>query len=261
MIAETFHKNYSRQIGSVHNPAVDGLLTDFYQITMAYAYWKANKHNEKSVFDAYFRKCPFGGEYCIVGGINECVRFLNSFGYSEDQIDYLRGQMPSADPAFFEYMKNLNSSELTVYGMREGEIAFPNQPLLRLEGPLVVCQLLETTILNLLNFPSLIATNAARYRRAATGVDGHRPVLIEMGTRRAQGPDGAMSASRYSYLGGFDATSNVKAGFTFGVPIRGTHAHAFVTAFSRIEEAAVDPNGPLGSDFVEKVLSYRKLVG
>ncbi|CAD7952655.1 unnamed protein product [Amoebophrya sp. A120] len=282
------HPRLFENIGRTHGQSVDGLLTDFYQITMAYAYWKAGKHEQRAVFDAYFRKCPFKGEYCICAGINETVRFLNTFGYSDKQIDYLKIQMPTAQPEFFDYLAQLDASELTVMGMREGEIVFPNQPLLRLEGPLIVCQLLETTVLNLLNYPSLIATNAARYRQAATsGVTasqagqtpsarasmsqrspnervntsnapmGNAPVLIEMGCRRAQGPDGALSAARYSYLGGFDATSNVKAGHVFDVPIKGTHAHAFVTSFNSLDEVKRINCGKLGDKFVSDVLSYR----
>ncbi len=106
-----------KEFGTVHNPCVDGLLTDFYQITMAYAYWKNGKHEENSVFDAYFRKCPFKGEYCIVGGINEVVRFLNTFGYSPNQIRYLQAQMPHVDPRFFNYLSRLDASELVVYGI------------------------------------------------------------------------------------------------------------------------------------------------
>ncbi len=214
------------EIGSVHNSCVDALLTDFYQITMAYAYWKTDKHEQWAVFDAYFRKCPFKGEYCVAAGQNEVVRFLNTFGFSASQIEYLKEQMPTAEPAFFDYLAGLDTSKLIVFGMREGEIVFPNEPLLRIEGPLILCQLLETTLLNLLNFPCLITTNAARYRQVATASNYNEgpkkdPILIEMGTRRAQGPDGAFTASRYAYLGGFDSTSNVKAGHAFGIPIKG----------------------------------------
>jgi len=251
-----------KDFGTVHNACVDGLLTDFYQITMAYAYWKNGKHEQRSVFDAYFRKCPFKGEYCIAGGMNEVVRFLNTFGYSAEQIKYLRTQMPHCDPLFFDYFATVDATDLVVYGMREGEIVFPSQPLLRLEGPLIICQLLETTLLNLLNFPSLITTNAARYRQAATcSRTGEKPILIEMGTRRAQGPDGALSASRYSYLGGFDATSNVKAGHVFGIPIKGTHAHAFVTSFTGLKEITFPENCELGPAFLDEVKAYRKNLG
>ncbi|CAD7942993.1 unnamed protein product [Amoebophrya sp. A25] len=251
------------EIGTVHSSAVDGLLTDFYQITMAYAYWKAGKHEETAVFDAYFRKCPFKGEYTICAGINEVVRFLNTFGYTPNQIQYLKKQMPTAEPEFFDFLEQLDCRDLTVHGMREGEIVFPSQPLLRLEGPLILCQLLETTVLNLLNYPSLIATNAARYRQAATSSrEKKKPTLIEMGTRRAQGPDGALSAARYSYLGGFDATSCVKAGHVFGIPIKGTHAHAFVTSFSGLDNLKKMTNcGQLGPKFVSDVLEYRLRTG
>ncbi|CEL99239.1 unnamed protein product [Vitrella brassicaformis CCMP3155] len=246
-------------VGLPHSEAVESTLTDFYQITMCYAYWKAGKENQHAVFDLFFRKCPFHGEFAIIAGVEEAVRFLNTFHFSNDQIEYLKGQLPTAKEGFFDFLKKLDCSKVTVYAIPEGSIVFAKEPLMRIEGPLAVCQLLETPLLNLLNYASLVATNAARHAMASAANPGNRPIqLLEFGTRRAQGPDGAMSASRYSYLGGFHGTSNVRAGHLFGIPVVGTHAHAFVTSFEGLRDLEGEPK-PLGTceDFVQLVLQYR----
>ncbi len=150
------------------------------------------------------------------------LKFVQTFRFSPTDIAYLRSLMPDADPAFFAWIADLDCSQLKIFGVADGTVVFPREPLLRIEGPLAIGQLLETTVLNLCNFASLITTNAARFRLAA----GADKTLLEFGLRRAQGPDGAMSASRYAYMGGFDATSNVAAGLHFGISPRGTHADA-----------------------------------
>lgn len=184
----------------------------------AYAYWKLQKHEDASVFDLYFRKCPFGGEFTVFAGLQSSIDFLQSYKFSKEDIDYLRRTLPHADDAFFSWLASVDCSVVKVWAMKEGSVCFPSIPLLRVEGPLAVCQLLETTLLNLINYSSLVCTNAARYRLAA----GPNKRMLEFGLRRAQGPDGAMTASRYCYMGGFDATSNVKAGqmFDIGVAVR-----------------------------------------
>ncbi|XP_029040015.2 nicotinate phosphoribosyltransferase [Osmia bicornis bicornis] len=141
--------------------------------------------------------------------------------------------MPSSvDQRFFEYLKGLTPKDVTIYAMEEGSVAFPRIPLLRVEGPLIMVQLLETTLLTLVNYASLMATNAARYRMVA----GKNITLLEFGLRRAQGPDGGLSASKYSYIGGFDGTSNVLAGKLYNIPVSGTHAHAYITSFTSIDD-------------------------
>jgi nicotinate phosphoribosyltransferase len=214
------------------NSFVTALLTDMYQISMAYAYFKAGKADDYSTFDMFFRKPPFGGEFAIFAGLEECLRYVQSFRFTDVEISYLQSLMPAADPAFWSYLRAVDCSEVKLYAVAEGTVVFPREPLLRVEGPLAVCQLLETTLLNLCNFASLVCTNAARHRLAA----GPGKTLLEFGLRRAQGPDGAMSASRYSAIGGFDGTSNVLAGMVYGLAPKGTHAHALVSAFVGLDD-------------------------
>ncbi|KAG8061697.1 hypothetical protein GUJ93_ZPchr0003g16567 [Zizania palustris] len=214
------------------NPMVTPLLTDLYQFTMAYAYWKAGKHLDRAVFDLYFRKNPFGGEFTIFGGLEECIRLIANFKLTEVEIRFLRSAMPTCEDDFFEYLSSIDCSDVEVYAIPEGSVVFPKVPLMRIEGPVAVIQLLETPFLSLVNYASLVTTNAARHRLVA----GKSKNLLEFGLRRAQGPDGGISASRYCYMGGFDATSNVAAGRLFGIPIRGTHSHAFVSSFMGLDE-------------------------
>ncbi|XP_034125938.1 nicotinate phosphoribosyltransferase isoform X2 [Drosophila guanche] len=215
------------------NGVVQPLLTDLYQITMAYAYWKSDKTDDQAVFDLFFRNNPFHGEFTIFAGLEECLKFLDSFHYSQSDIEYLKQTLPEGiEIEFFEYLGNLTAREVTLFAIDEGTVAFPRVPIIKIEGPLIIVQLLETTLLTLVNYASLMATNAARYRMVA----GKHVKLLEFGLRRAQGPDGGLSASKYSYTGGFDGTSNVLAGKLFNIPVKGTHAHAYITSFSSIGE-------------------------
>ncbi|CAJ1942831.1 unnamed protein product [Sphenostylis stenocarpa] len=232
------------------NPMVTPLLTDLYQFTMAYAYWKAGKHQERAVsvfvvfrflldlsvaaqFDLYFRKNPFGGEYTVFAGLEECIRFIANFKLSEEEIDFVRESLSSScEDGFFDYLRGVDCSDVEVYAIPEGTVVFPKVPLMRVEGPIAVVQLLETPFVNLINYASLVSTNAARHRNVA----GKSKTLLEFGLRRAQGPDGGVGASKYCYIGGFDATSNVAAGKLFGIPLRGTHSHAFVSSYMSLDE-------------------------
>lgn len=215
------------------NGVVQPLLTDLYQITMAYAYWKSGKIHDTAVFDLYFRKNPFQGEFTIFAGLEECMKFFENFHYSDSDIEYLKQTLPQTiEPEFFVFLRKLTVEDVILSAIDEGSVAFPRIPLMRVEGPLIIVQLLETTLLTLVNFASLMATNAARYRIAA----GKNISLLEFGLRRAQGPDGGLSASKYSYVGGFDGTSNVLAGKLYNIPVKGTHAHAYVTSFSDLSE-------------------------
>ncbi|KPI94945.1 Nicotinate phosphoribosyltransferase [Papilio xuthus] len=179
------------------NGIVQPLLTDLYQITMAYAYWKSGKVNDVAVFDLFFRTNPFQGEFTIFAGLEECLKFLENFHYSDSDIDYLMQTLPdNIEPEFYAYLKDLTCKDIKLSAIEEGSVVFPRVPLLRIEGPLIVAQLLETTLLTLVNFASLMATNAARYRMVA----GKNVSLLEFGLRRAQGPDGGLSASKYAYV-------------------------------------------------------------
>ncbi|XP_010263504.1 PREDICTED: nicotinate phosphoribosyltransferase 2-like [Nelumbo nucifera] len=226
-------RSSSPKIDGPTNSMVTPLLTDLYQFTMAYAYWKAGKHLERAVFDLFFRKNPFGGEYTVFAGLEECIRFIANFKFTEDEISFLRSSLPpNCEDGFFDYLRGIDCFGVEVYAISEGSVVFPKIPLLRVEGPIAVVQLLETPFVNLINYASLVATNAARHRFVA----GKSKVLLEFGLRRAQGPDGGISASKYCYIGGFDATSNVAAGRLFGIPLRGTHSHAFVSSFMSPDE-------------------------
>uniref|UniRef100_A0A9J7ZSN1 Nicotinate phosphoribosyltransferase n=1 Tax=Cyprinus carpio carpio TaxID=630221 RepID=A0A9J7ZSN1_CYPCA len=212
---------------------VPPLLTDLYQFTMAYAYWRAGRHNEPAVFELFFRDNPFGGGFSLFAGLSDCLLFLQNFAFSDDDVEYLRSVLPAGtDAAFFSYLKELDCSAVSVSAVPEGSVVFARVPLLEVCGPLAVVQLLETSLLCLVNYASLVCSNAARFRLAA----GPRRRLMEMGLRRAQGPDGGLTASRYTYIGGFDLTSNALAGRLFGIPVAGTMAHSYVTSFSSLEE-------------------------
>ncbi|KAM5315679.1 nicotinate phosphoribosyltransferase isoform 2-T2 [Glossophaga mutica] len=195
------------------------LLTDLYQATMALGYWRAGRAHDLAEFELFFRHCPFGGAFALAAGLRDCVRFLRTFHLRDADVQFLASVLPpDTDPAFFEHLRAIDCSGVTV-------------PLLQVSGPLLVVQLLETPLLCLVSYASLIATNAARLRLIA----GPEKRLLEMGLRRAQGPDGGLTASTYSYLGGFDGSSNVLAGQLRGVPVAGTLAHSFVTSFSGTE--------------------------
>ncbi|XP_065572814.1 nicotinate phosphoribosyltransferase-like [Artemia franciscana] len=245
------------------NSIVQPLLTDLYQITMAYAYWKAGKRNENAVFDLFFRKNPFNGEFTIFAGLEECLKFLRNFSFSKSDIEYLKETLPGhIEDDFFDYLENLTADEIRLYAIPEGTVVFPRVPLIRVEGPLIVAQLLETTLLTLVNYASLLATNAARYRLAA----GSKIMLLEFGLRRAQGPDGGLSASKYAYLGGFDGSSNVLAGKLFNIPVKGTHAHSFVSSFSDSDDLSIrtlEPRDGIileSKNFVDDCIAWRTKV-
>ena len=226
------------------NNLVTPLLTDLYQITMGYGYWKSGRHKEHAVFELFFRVNPFKGAYTIFAGVDEALSFIHHFKFTKEDIDYLKETpaLCNCEDEFFEYLANLDCSEVCVKSVQQGTIVFPREPLMIVSGPILICQLLETILLNLVNFPSLVATNAARLVIAARGqfgtvkVNNQTPKCIEFGLRRAQGPDGGLSASKYCIVGGFDGTANVQAGKLFGLPISGTHAHAFVQSHCDLED-------------------------
>ena len=214
------------------------LLTDLYQLTMAYGYWKSHRAHHEAVFHLHFRKPPFGGGYTIAAGLEPVIEWLQGFHFAPDDLAYLaripgNDGKPIFEQAFLDHLGRMRL-ELDIEAVPEGTVVFPHQPLVRVRGPILQGQLLETALLCLVNFNTLIATKAARICQAA----GSGPVL-EFGLRRAQGLDGALSASRAAHIGGCASTSNVLAGKRYGIPVRGTHAHSWVMSFDD-EEAAFE---------------------
>ncbi|MCA9137768.1 MAG: nicotinate phosphoribosyltransferase [Planctomycetales bacterium] len=206
------------------------LLTDLYQITMSQGYFRAGMHDRRAVFHLFFRRAPFSGEYAVAAGLEPAIDWLTGLRMGDQQIDYLAALTGNDGAALFatDFLRFLRDTPITldVDAMPEGTLAFAHQPLLRVTGPLWQCQWVETALLNMINFQTLIATKASRVCQAA----GDDPVL-EFGLRRAQGIDGGLAASRAAYVGGCAATSNVQAGLQFGIPVKGTHAHSWVMSF------------------------------
>ncbi len=214
---------------ALYRPSL-ALLTDLYQLTMAYGYWKTGLGDREAAFHLFFRRSPFQSGFALACGLAAAAEYVARYRFDAEDLEYLAGVegndgKPLFEPAFLDYLAGLRLS-CDVDAVPEGTVVFPFEPLVRVTGPLVQAQLLETPLLNLVNFQTLIATKAARVVTAAGG----DPVL-EFGLRRAQGIDGGLSASRAAYVGGCAGTSNVLAGRLFGIPIKGTHAHSWVMCF------------------------------
>ncbi|MFU8797454.1 MAG: nicotinate phosphoribosyltransferase [Gammaproteobacteria bacterium] len=209
---------------------MSALFTDLYQLTMAYGYWKSGIADHDAVFHMAMRSAPFKGRYAVCAGLATAIEYIQQYKFSDEDTQYL-GTLGLFDDAFLDYLKNLKLT-VDIDAIEEGRTVFPHEPLIRVKGSLLQCQLLESVLLNIINFQTLIATKAARVCEAAQG----DPVL-EFGLRRAQGFDGALSASRAAFIGGCVATSNVLAGKKYGIPIQGTHAHSWVMAFDSEIEA------------------------
>lgn len=199
------------------------LHTDKYQINMTQVYWQDRMHNRKAVFEVYFRKLPFQNGYAVFAGLERVIRYLHDFRFTDSDLMYLREE--GYDEEYLNYLRTVRFTG-TVRSMREGELVFANEPLMRIEAPLAEAQLIETAILNIVNYQTLIATKASRIKQ----VIGDE-LSLEFGTRRAQELEAAIWGTRAAYLAGFNATSNVRAGKLFGIPISGTHAHAMVQAY------------------------------
>ncbi|NMO96250.1 nicotinate phosphoribosyltransferase [Paenibacillus lemnae] len=207
------------------------LHTDKYQINMMYAHWMNGSHQTKAVFEAYFRKLPFGNGYAVFAGLERIVNYINDLRFSEEDIAYLAKQEEAYDAAFLEELRTF-TFQGSIHAMKEGALVFANEPLIRVEGRIFETQLVETAILNFMNFQTLIATKASRIRQVASN-----DILLEFGTRRAQEADAAVWGARAAYISGFHATSNMLAGEQFGIPTKGTHAHSWVQTFRNEQEA------------------------
>jgi nicotinate phosphoribosyltransferase len=236
------------------------LLTDLYQVTMAHGYWKLGRADDEAVFHLFFRRAPFRGGYAIAAGLAQALAYLQALRFSTEDVDYLASLTGNDGRPLFEagFLRHLEGLRFTcdVDGVPEGTAVFAHEPLLRLRGSILLCQLVETPLLNLINFSTLIATKAARVCEAAGG----EPVL-EFGLRRGQGVDGALSAARAAFIGGCAATSNVLAGKRYGIPVKGTHAHSWVMSFADERESFAAYARAMPNNCVFLVDTYDTLEG
>lgn len=207
---------------------VTGLYTDFYELSMAQGYFYAGKHGERAVFDYFFRTNPFKGGFLVFAGLADLLEQLKSFTYNEESIKYLQKQGLKSE--FLNYLRNFRFNG-RIYSAREGELVFPNEPIVRIEAEIIEAQLIETLLLNVLNFQSLIATKAFRIKLAANG-----KTFSDFGLRRSHG-FGGLQASRAAVIGGASSTSNVQAGFLYDIPVSGTMAHSWVQSFENEQSA------------------------
>ncbi|MED4452185.1 nicotinate phosphoribosyltransferase [Metabacillus fastidiosus] len=200
------------------------LHTDAYQINMVETYWHDNIHNKRAVFELYFRKLPFGNGFGVFAGLERIIEYVKDFRFTNSDLEYLREEY-GYEEEFLAFLKELRFTG-TIRSMKEGELVFGNEAILQVESTLAEAQLIETALLNIVNYQTLIATKAARIKR----VIGDEPAL-EFGTRRAQEMDAAIWGTRAAFIGGFEATSNLRAGKKFGIPVSGTHAHSMVQTY------------------------------
>jgi nicotinate phosphoribosyltransferase len=216
-------------LSRIYRPAF-GLLTDLYQLTMAYGYWRQGLHDREAVFHLFYRRAPFDGHYAFASGLETALDLLENFRFEAEDVQYLgglrdgRGQALFPEP-FLNYLQRMRFTG-KVEALPEGSPAYPFEPMLQITAPLLQAQLIETALLNIINFSTLITTKAARIVAAAQG-----DPVVEFGLRRAQGIDGGLTASRAAYIGGAAGTSNVWAGRFYGIPVKGTHAHSWVMVY------------------------------
>jgi nicotinate phosphoribosyltransferase len=236
------------------------MLTDFYQITSAYALWKAGKHQKRTAYHMFFRGLPFKGGYAVASGLQYALDWIRGAYFQDKDLTYLSEQKGNDGKRLFDdgFLKWLDSFRFRcdVDAVPEGTVVFPFEPLVRVEGTIIENLLIETFLLNAINYPTLVATKAARVCDAAGGA----PVL-EMGLRRAQGIDGAIAGSRAAMIGGATGTSNVFAGQLFAIPIKGTHPHGFVMAFDTEAEAFQAFADAMPNNCVFLVDTYNTLQG
>ena len=211
-------------------PTDVALNTDLYELTMAQGFWESGLMDAQGCFNVFFRDNPFDGGYAVACGVGQIADLVENLRFDEGSIEYLSsiaapGGGPLFKQGFLDYLRDFEL-HVDVWAVPEGDLVFPREPMVRVQGSIIECQLLETALLNLVNFQTLVATKASRVVRAA---EGH-PVS-DFGLRRAQGPDGGLAVARASYVGGCSSTSNVLAGKIYGIPVFGTHAHSWVMAF------------------------------
>jgi len=199
------------------------LHTDLYQINMAETYWEDGIAERNAVFEVYFRKLPFHNGYAVFAGLERVIQYLQNLRFTKTDLEYLKKEGFKDD--FLDYLKDMRFTG-SLRSAEEGEVVFANEPLMRIEAPLAQAQIVETAILNIVNYQTLIATKASRIK--TTIGDG---VVMEFGSRRAHELDAALWGTRAAFIGGFSSTSNVRAGKLFGIPVSGTHAHSMIQAY------------------------------
>ncbi|MEO8932842.1 MAG: nicotinate phosphoribosyltransferase, partial [Xanthomarina sp.] len=200
---------------------ITAAYTDLYQLTMAQVYFNT-KPEGRAVFDYYYRNNPFDGGYAIFAGLEDVLGFLETLEFTDSDMVYLEQHGFERD--FLDYLRGFRF-EGNIYSSKEGDVVFPNRPILQVEANIIEAQIIETLLLNMLNFQTLIATKASRIRRSA-----ENEVLLDMGLRRAHAT-GGYYASRAAAIGGFDSTSNVKAAEDYNIPCSGTMAHSFIQSY------------------------------
>ncbi|NLJ40392.1 MAG: nicotinate phosphoribosyltransferase [Clostridiales bacterium] len=206
------------------------MLTDLYQLTMMYGYEKEQKSEEIVAFDLFYRRTTGDSAYAIAAGLEQVVELIENLHFSQEDISYLRG-LGLFDEAFLTRLQSIKFTG-DIDAMPEGTAVFPNEPIIRVKGPIFEAQLLETALLNIVNHQTLIATKASRVVQAAQGDS-----VLEFGLRRAQGPDAGIYGARAAIIGGCHATSNVLAGKEFNIPVQGTHGHSWIMSFDSELEA------------------------
>jgi nicotinate phosphoribosyltransferase len=204
--------------------ATEALLTDLYQLTMVGGYVLKGKKDQKANFDYFFRKIPDNGGFCVMAGLEQLIDYICNLKFTEDDLAYLKG-LDVFPEEVIAYLRHFSFSG-DIYSVPEGTVAFPHEPLIRVTASLPEAQLIETALLNIVNFQTLLATKAARVCFAAEG-----STVVDFGLRRAHGPNGGLMASRAMYVGGVNSTSNVLAGKKYGIPVAGTHAHSWIESF------------------------------
>lgn len=226
---------------------------------MAQAYFDHQRHEMEAVFHLFFRRNPRESNWSVAAGIDDALNFVAHFSISSEAIDYLRSLQAYNRPVFSEdflLFLATTKAKVNIAGVAEGQVVFPNEPLLRVSGPLFLCQLLETPLLNIINFQTLIATKASRVKMAAGGKH-----VMEFGLRRAQGFDGAVSATRAAFVGGIDSTSNVWAAKHFAVATSGTQAHSFIMSYGDEQQAFADLCASFKDSTVLLIDTYDALKG
>jgi nicotinate phosphoribosyltransferase len=244
--------------GPAHN--FTALTTDVYELTMACGYWKGGVSDYEAVFHVTFRENPFGGQFAVACGLATVIDFVRTFQFTNVDVDYLAAQRGNDGKLLFDpdFLDSLRGLQLTcdIDAVPEGTLVFANEPLIRVVGPIIQCQLLETALLNIFNFQSLIATKAARICLAA-----QRDPVIEFGLRRSQGPDGGLTAARAAYIGGCAGTSNLQAGQLFGIPVSGTQAHSWIMFFENELEAFQRYANAMPNNCIFLVDTYNSIEG